>query len=179
MLNEDDLGIGDFDDDPQDNDVSWKRVPTVEERALHKAHRAVENLYKDRRCANAFRGPQGFEIDLEPLEVGNSFSGCSLSRVFEEEGSILGPTLWNVSYNGVLQVESPEGVETVAYADDLAIVVRSRSEEGQSGDGEGHLLDGGPRTRPGPGEDRGNSSHWEEEAPATRRADAERVRDRY
>lgn len=45
------------------------------------------------------------------------------------QGSILGPTLWNVAYDGVLEVDMPEGVNTVAYADDLAILVKAKDEE--------------------------------------------------
>lgn len=39
------------------------------------------------------------------------------------QGSKLGPTLWNVLYDGVLRLRYPLGVEAVAYADDLALVV--------------------------------------------------------
>lgn len=46
------------------------------------------------------------------------------------QGSILGPTLWNILYDGVLRIEKPEGTELVAYADDLALVVIDESEEG-------------------------------------------------
>lgn len=45
------------------------------------------------------------------------------------QGSILGPTLWNVAYNGVLGIQMPEGVQMVAYADDLALVVKAKGEE--------------------------------------------------
>ena len=44
------------------------------------------------------------------------------------QGSIPGRTLWNVAYDGVLRVAMPEGVETMAYAGDLAIVVKAKSE---------------------------------------------------
>lgn len=44
------------------------------------------------------------------------------------QGSILGPTLWNLAYNGVLELALPDGVETVAYADDLALIVTAREE---------------------------------------------------
>ncbi|KAG5861691.1 hypothetical protein JTB14_002321 [Gonioctena quinquepunctata] len=44
------------------------------------------------------------------------------------QGSGLGPTLWNVSYDGVLRKSYPEGVEAVAFADDLALTVRANSE---------------------------------------------------
>ena len=46
------------------------------------------------------------------------------------QGSVLGPTLWNAAYNGVLEVASdPEGgVRSVAYADDLALVIKGYTE---------------------------------------------------
>lgn len=43
------------------------------------------------------------------------------------QGSVLGPTLWNVAYDGVLREELPEGARSIAYADDLAIIVTARS----------------------------------------------------
>nr|CAH7745583.1 unnamed protein product [Callosobruchus chinensis] len=45
------------------------------------------------------------------------------------QGSILGPTLWNLLYDEVLQLNLPHGVTTVAYADDLAVIVVARTEE--------------------------------------------------
>lgn len=45
------------------------------------------------------------------------------------QGSVLGPTLWNVMYDDVLREIMPEGVHTLAYADDLAIVINARSKE--------------------------------------------------
>lgn len=45
------------------------------------------------------------------------------------QGSILGPTLWNILYNGVLELELPDDVTTIAYADDLAVVVVARGEQ--------------------------------------------------
>lgn len=44
------------------------------------------------------------------------------------QGSVLGPTLWNVLYNGVLELELPEGCSTVAFADDLGLVVASEGD---------------------------------------------------
>ncbi|CAB0029722.1 unnamed protein product [Trichogramma brassicae] len=42
------------------------------------------------------------------------------------QGSVLGPTLWNIMYVGVLRVQFPQGVKIVSYADDIAIVVRAK-----------------------------------------------------
>lgn len=43
------------------------------------------------------------------------------------QGSVLGPTLWNILYDGALRLDLPVGVHMVAYADDLAIITRSRT----------------------------------------------------
>lgn len=44
------------------------------------------------------------------------------------QGSILGPTLWNLMYDGVLRLELPYGASLVGYADDLALVVSATTE---------------------------------------------------
>ena len=47
------------------------------------------------------------------------------------QGSILGPTLWNVFYDSLLLLMEglADGVSAVAYADDLAIIVVAKTEE--------------------------------------------------
>lgn len=40
------------------------------------------------------------------------------------QGLVLGPTLWNFLYNGLLRLPTPNGIQLVAYADDIAIVAR-------------------------------------------------------
>lgn len=45
------------------------------------------------------------------------------------QGSVLGPILWNVGYDGVLGVPVPAEVELVGYADDLVILVVDRDQE--------------------------------------------------
>lgn len=45
------------------------------------------------------------------------------------QGSVVGPLLWNLAYDEVLQLRYPDGFEPVAFADDLALVVVSRTEE--------------------------------------------------
>lgn len=42
------------------------------------------------------------------------------------QGSILGPDLWNVSYDGLLRREMPHDVLLVGYADDVAAVITAR-----------------------------------------------------
>lgn len=41
------------------------------------------------------------------------------------QGSVIGPTLWNVFYDPVLTLEYENGVDTIGFADDLAIVIRA------------------------------------------------------
>ncbi|KAF6210112.1 hypothetical protein GE061_015868 [Apolygus lucorum] len=43
------------------------------------------------------------------------------------QGSVLGPQLWNASYDGVLRLEMPEDCFLVGYADDVAAVVLART----------------------------------------------------
>lgn len=46
------------------------------------------------------------------------------------QGSVLGPTLWNILYNcSILELDVPEGVTLLAYADDLAIVIVGKNED--------------------------------------------------
>ena len=42
------------------------------------------------------------------------------------QGSMLGPDIWNVSYDGILRMEMPEGAFLVGYADDIAVVIVAR-----------------------------------------------------
>lgn len=41
------------------------------------------------------------------------------------QGSVLGPTLWNIMYDQVLRLNYPNGVKAIAYADDLALIVQA------------------------------------------------------
>ena len=39
------------------------------------------------------------------------------------QGSVLGPLLWNIMYDGLLRLKLPRAVTPVAFADDIAIVI--------------------------------------------------------
>ena len=41
------------------------------------------------------------------------------------QGSVLGPLLWNILYDGTLKIKTPEQTELVAYADDLGVVEKN------------------------------------------------------
>lgn len=45
------------------------------------------------------------------------------------QGSILGPDLWNITYDGILRAEMPRDSFLVGYADDIAAVIKGRNVE--------------------------------------------------
>lgn len=42
------------------------------------------------------------------------------------QGSVLGPDLWNVLYDGLLAIPLPRDVETIAFADDIALIATAQ-----------------------------------------------------
>jgi len=38
------------------------------------------------------------------------------------QGSILGPTMWNVMFDGLLRLDMPSDIELIAFADDVTVV---------------------------------------------------------
>lgn len=69
-----------------------------------------------------------FKSYLEERDiVGEEFEKHMTAGV--PQGSVVGATLWNLLYDGVLRLDLPEGVRLVAYADDLAILVTARKED--------------------------------------------------
>lgn len=45
------------------------------------------------------------------------------------QGSVLGPTLWNILYDDLLETKMAEGTKLIGFADDLAMVVVAKTEE--------------------------------------------------
>ncbi|KAH8349028.1 hypothetical protein KR084_012541, partial [Drosophila pseudotakahashii] len=45
------------------------------------------------------------------------------------QGLILGPELWNISYDEILRIEMPKDTTLVGYADDIVAVISARSPE--------------------------------------------------
>ncbi|KAF0716973.1 Reverse transcriptase domain-containing protein, partial [Aphis craccivora] len=42
------------------------------------------------------------------------------------QGSVLGPTMWNLLYDELLRETMPAGVDVLAFADDLALVATAK-----------------------------------------------------
>ncbi|KAF0733002.1 Reverse transcriptase domain-containing protein [Aphis craccivora] len=61
------------------------------------------------------------------LSIGERLTGTTIDVTCGvPQGSVIGPTLWNVLYDGLLQMHLPAGVEYLAFADDVALVARAR-----------------------------------------------------
>jgi len=45
------------------------------------------------------------------------------------QGSVLGPTLWNIFYDKIIRTTNEKSIKIVAYADDLAVVISGRNSQ--------------------------------------------------
>lgn len=45
------------------------------------------------------------------------------------QSSVLGPLLWNIAYNGMLELPYGDGVSAIAYADDLLAMIEGDTVE--------------------------------------------------
>lgn len=61
------------------------------------------------------------------LEAANSKRAIKINSGVPQ-GSILGPTLWNILYDKLFDLDMPEDVTLVGFADDVAMVVKARNE---------------------------------------------------
>ena len=48
------------------------------------------------------------------------------------QGSVLGPLLWNVMYDGVLKLDFPSSAKVVGFADDITVVIISLQYESKT-----------------------------------------------
>ncbi|GBP52924.1 Putative 115 kDa protein in type-1 retrotransposable element R1DM [Eumeta japonica] len=74
-------------------------------------YRLLTDYFTDRRV--------GFLVGAEVVWK-RSTMGCP-------QGSVLGPALWNVLLDDLLRLPFPAGVKTVAYADDVTVLVEASS----------------------------------------------------
>lgn len=94
------------------NSAAWKHVVSSlrNVNAPEYLIRIVQNYFSN-RClwAETDRGIKSYKIT----------SGVP-------QGSVLGPLLWNIMYNGIFGLRLPEEANVVGFADDIAVLVQSR-----------------------------------------------------
>lgn len=99
------------------NSVSWTVVLSSLENIFKVPHyllRIIQSYLRDRELMyDTAEGPRRRKIT----------AGAA-------QGSILGPDLWNASYDGILRMEMPEGAFLIGYADDIAVVIVARDTDG-------------------------------------------------
>lgn len=100
------------------NSIPWRNITkAMKEKGVSRyLIKVMENYFRDRF-----------------IVMGRLRHRCTMGVI---QGSIVGPPLWNLSYNGVLELPHEPGVETLAYADDLLVMVEGETEKEVKGKAE-------------------------------------------
>ena len=97
----------------------------------------VRNAFNAARWSHILNELERRHVERYLIEMTRSYLSNRVLLVGEREGmrltcgvpqgSVLGPLLWNMFYDGVLRIGMPEGVTLIGYADDLALVAVAKT----------------------------------------------------
>lgn len=88
---------------------------------------AIMGALQDKNVPSYLRHIIGSYLDNRTLLVssGGNTKKVPLS-IGVPQGSVIGPTLWNIHYDGLLKISLPTGVSFLAFADDVALVASAK-----------------------------------------------------